>query len=448
MAAAYDYIVIGGGSGGLASAHIAHSVYKKKILIIEGGKIGGTCVNVGCVPKKVMWNAAALLDDLKSAPGYGVTASASLDWGVLQANREHHISTINQGYYDWFKEDKIECIAGWASFIDAHTVSVNGSLYTAPHILVATGSSNYVPDVAVGKELIGTSDDFFLLKEAPKKVLILGNGYIAAELAGLFGSFRIDTTIAVRTDKFLRVFDDDLGSVLKETMEHSGIRFLMKTEVVSVVKSPDGRLLVTFTTGATDTFDKVFAAIGRVGNVKHLNPEAAGLTVDKNSFIPSDEYENTNVSGVYAIGDVSGKVQLTPVAIAAGTKLAHRVFGGQPESKLRYDCIPTVMFSHPALGTIGLSEREARVKYSDVKVYKTRFNSMYYALSDHKVPTFMKLVVAGPEERVVGLHALGRGVDEMIQGFGVAMRMGATKKDFDSTIAIHPTASEEFVTLS
>ena len=362
-----------------------------------------------------------MLDDLQQAKGYGITATTSLDWNVLASNREEHISKINKGYFDYFKAEGIDCIIGYASFVDNHTVEVNNIKYHSEHIVIATGSRNFVPSSIEGNELIGTSDDFFKLRTTPKKVLILGNGYIAAELAGLLHSFGVDTTIAIRVDKFLRVFDDDLGDVLKAAMEKSGVQFLTRTEAKCVTKDEEGRLHVTFTTGASDAFDHVFSAIGRAGNIANLKLENTSIYYDrKTDFIPSDEHENTNVSGIYAIGDVSGKVQLTPVAIAAGSKLVHRIFGGKKDSRLDYNCIPTVMFSHPPIGTIGLRERDARAKYPDVKIYKTQFTSMFYTLSeDHQQPTFLKLVCAGPKEQVVGLHACGRGVDEMIQGFGI-----------------------------
>ena len=277
-------------------------------------------------------------------------------------------------------------------------------------------------------------------------MLVVGNGYIAAELAGLFQAFGVQTSMLLRTDQFLSIFDHEAANVIRSAMEQTGVQFLTHRQLAEV-QPAEGGFRATFNTGESNVYEQVYCAIGRTGNIRHLQLENTGLRVE-NGFVPSDDFENTNVEGLYSLGDVSGKVQLTPVAIAAGQKLAHRIFGGQAESRLDYDNIPTVMFTHPPFGMIGLSEQQAKKAHGEYKVYKTQFNSMFYGLTEHKVPTFLKLIVVGENERIVGLHAVGRGVDEMMQGFGVAIKMGATKKDFDRTVAIHPTASEELVTLT
>ena len=444
MSKVFDYIVIGGGSGGITSAYFARK-YNKSVAVIEGGKIGGTCVNVGCVPKKIMWNASNLLEELKVADGYGISAQFTHNWQKLRNGREAYITNINNSYDQFFSDEKIEYFRGWARFVDQHTIEVSGNTLTAPHILIATGSEPTVLDIP-GKEFLRTSDDFFALEHPPSKVLVIGNGYIAAELAGLFKGFGVDTTMAIRTNQFLSIFDHEAANVVRSAMETSGVKFLTNTQLTSLSQT-EGGYLATFNTGHSEVFEQVYCSIGRTGNIKHLSLENTGLQI-KNGFIPSNDYENTNIEGLYSLGDVSGKVQLTPVAIAAGQKLAIRIFGGVQDSKLDYDNIPTVMFTHPPFGMIGLTEQQAQKEYNEYKVYKTQFNSMFYGLTDHKVPTFLKLIVVGPEERVVGLHAVGRGVDEMVQGFAVAIKLGATKKDFDRTVAIHPTSSEELVTLT
>ena len=444
MSKLFDYIVIGGGSGGISSAHIARK-YNKTVAVIEGGKIGGTCVNVGCVPKKIMWSAASILDDMRITTGYGINASFTYNWRQLKQNREAYITNINNSYYDFFQEEHIDHYKGWASFEDNHTVVINGERLTAPHILIATGSQSITMDIP-GKEFLLTSDDFFAMEEPPATVLIVGNGYIAAELAGIFCSFGIETSMLLRKEQFLSIFDHETSNVLRGTMEKSSIKFLTSRTLVRLDKV-DGGFLAEFNTGESAVYGQVYCCVGRSGNIGHLALENTELRVE-NTFIPSDCWENTNVEGLHALGDVSGKVQLTPVAISAGQKLAHRIFGGRADSRLDYENIPTVMFTHPPFGMIGLTEEQARAKYAEIKVYKTQFDSMFYGLSVHKVPTFMKLICTGPEEKIIGLHAIGRGVDEMMQGFGVAIKMGATKKDFDDTVAIHPTASEEFVTLT
>jgi glutathione reductase (NADPH) len=444
MSKVFDYIVIGGGSGGIASAHIARK-YGKSVAVVEGGKIGGTCVNVGCVPKKIMWNASSIIEDMHIADSYGIDVSFTHNWTKMRNGREAYITNINQSYYEFFTEEHIDHYKGWAKFVDNHTLEINGEMISAPHILIATGSESTFLDIP-GKEYLKTSDDFFALESLPKKVLVIGNGYIAAELTGLFNGFGADTTMLLRGEQFLSIFDHETANVLRRSMENAGVKFLTSRRLVKLEKENDF-YVAEYNTGEKDTFEQVYCAIGRSGNIKYLGLENTAIKVE-NQFIPSDDWENTNVEGIYSLGDVSGKVQLTPVAIAAGQKLAHRIFGGQAQSKLDYSNIPTVMFSHPPFGMIGLTEEQARRKHEDVKTYKTEFNSMFYGLTEKKIPTFMKIIVAGPDEKIVGLHALGRGVDEMMQGFGVAIKMGATKKDFDSTVAIHPTASEEFVTLS
>uniref|UniRef100_A0A8C4EBY2 Glutathione reductase, mitochondrial n=1 Tax=Dicentrarchus labrax TaxID=13489 RepID=A0A8C4EBY2_DICLA len=375
----FDFLVIGGGSGGLAGARRA-SELGATTAVIESHKLGGTCVNVGCVPKKVMWNAAVHAEYLHDHNDYGFdVGNVRFSWETLKAKRDTYVSHLNRIYRSNLDKAKIQTIQGHARFTNdpEPTVEVNGRKYTAPHILIATGgqpsvlSETEVPGASLGI----TSDGFFELETLPKRSVIVGAGYIAVEMAGILSTLGSKTSLIIRQ------------------------------------------------TGSVDT--------------------------DERGHIIVDEFQNTSRAGIYAVGDVCGKALLTPVAIAAGRKLAHRLFEGKKDSKLDYSTIPTVVFSHPPIGTVGLTEEEAiksRGK-ENVKIYKTSFTPMYHAITSRKSQCIMKLVCVGKEEKVVGLHMQGLGCDEMLQGFAVAIKMGATKADFDKTIAIHPTSSEEFVTM-
>lgn len=438
----YDLLVIGAGSGGLASARRA-AKYGKKVGIIEGGKLGGTCVNLGCVPKKVMWNAACMLEDLKISESFGIKIQQSTSFPVLKANRDQYISKLNGIYLNNLVKDHIDVISGWGKFVDPNTVQVGNQEYSAENIVIATGSTPLLPSFP-GKELVFTSEDFFKLEKLPEKVLVIGNGYIAAEIAGIFRAFSVDTTISIRNPSFLRTFDCDIGAFLTKIYSAHGVRFQYCSEIQNISRS--NNLLKVITNNSTEEYSAVFSAIGRIANISGLNLEKIGVKLESGHIV-ADKYDQTSVKGVYAIGDVVSKVSLTPVAIAAGRKLSDRLFAGKTKI-MDYENIPSVVFSHPPIGSIGMTESQAKTKFSDVKVYKSEFNSMFYALSQEKTLTFMKLIVAGSDEKIVGLHGCGKGIDEMIQGFAVGIKMGATKEDFDNTIAIHPTASEEFLTLS
>jgi glutathione reductase (NADPH) len=448
MSKHYDLLSIGGGSGGLSAAERA-AMYGKKAAVIEMGKMGGTCVNVGCVPKKVMWNAASIAHALHDAKGYGFDIRfEGFDWAKLVAGREKYIGGINDWYGNYLDDSKIDWIKGEAHFIDAHTLEVNGEQYSADHIVISPGGVPTVPNV-VGAEHGVTSDGFFALNEQPQRVAIVGSGYIAVELAGLLNALGSEVDLLLRKGHFLANFDAMLRETLMEEMVNDGVNILPNMSVLKVEKGQDGKLTIHCHGGhIMQGFDALIWAIGRTPNTANLNLEVAGIAMDQHGFIPTDEYQNTNVTDVYAVGDVTGRAQLTPVAIAAARRLGDRLFNYQSERKLDYSNIPTVMFSHPPIGTIGMTEEEAHEKFGDtVKIYQTRFTPMYYALTDRKSATAMKLVCVGTEERVVGCHLIGHGVDEMLQGFAVAIKMGATKADFDNTIAIHPTSSEELVTM-
>ncbi|HEB57948.1 MAG TPA: glutathione-disulfide reductase [Gammaproteobacteria bacterium] len=445
----YDLIAIGAGSGGLSAAERA-AEYGAKCAVIEYQKLGGTCVNVGCVPKKIMWNAADVAHVLHhDAAGYGFDISINgFNWQTLIEGREKYIQGINDWYVNYLKDYRIDHLRGKGRFVDAHTVDVDGEQYTADHIVIATGGSPTVPDVP-GAEHGITSDGFFELGERPGRVAVVGAGYIAVELAGLLNALGSEVTMLLRGDHFLRSFDCLLRDTLMEEMVDAGVNIMPGINISEIVRDDDGHLTIHCQSGITlEGFDTLLWAIGRNPATLDLNLDAAGVEYQPNGVIPTDEFQNTNVAGVYAVGDITGRAPLTPVAIAAGRRLGDRLFNNQPERRLEYENIPTVMFSHPPIGTVGLTEDEAREQHGDaVKVYTSRFTNMYHALTQHSPRTAMKLICVGADEKIVGVHVIGRGADEMLQGFAVALKMGATKKDFDNTVAIHPTAAEELVTM-
>ncbi len=447
MTERFDLLVIGGGSGGLAHAQRA-AEYGVKAAVIEYGPLGGTCVNVGCVPKKVMWYAAHQAHAFHHAVDYGFDVKVGgHDWRGLKARRDAYIERLNGIYGRNLDNRGVSYIAGRARFVDAHTLDVDGRTYKADRIVIATGGRPMVPQIP-GAELGITSDGFFELEDRPQRVLIAGSGYIAVELAGVFNALGSDVQLVVRKDSVLRSFDAMLSTELMAAMDKNGIE--LETGVIpqTVEQTADGIVLHAEDGRAFGPVDCLVWAIGRSPNTESLDTAAAGVEQDGDGFIPTDDFQQTNIENIYALGDVTGRAALTPVAIAAGRRLADRLDGGMEGRHLEYNLIPTVIFSHPTIGTVGLTEKEARAEYGDdVKVYESGFIGMYYALGTNKQRSVMKLITAGKDERVVGCHVIGEGADEMMQGFAVAMRMGATKKDFDDTVAIHPTSSEELVTM-
>jgi glutathione reductase (NADPH) len=443
----YDLLVIGGGSGGLAHAQRA-AEYGASAAVIEYGPLGGTCVNVGCVPKKVMWYAAHHAHQFHHAPDYGFDVEVKgHDWNALKARRDAYIERLNGIYENNLDKRGVAYITGAASFVDANTVSVDGREYEADRIVIATGGRPMVPDIP-GAELGITSDGFFELEERPQRVLIVGSGYVAVELAGVFNALGSDVQLVVRKDGVLRSFDSMLSTQLMEAMDKNGIELDTGVIPASVEQTDDGIVLLAEDGRRFGPADCLVWAIGRSPNTETLAAEKAGVEQDNSGFIPTDDFQQTNVKNIFALGDVTGRAALTPVAIAAGRRLADRLYGGMEGRHLEYNLIPTVIFSHPTIGTIGMTEDEARAKYGDdIKVYSSGFIGMYYALGTDKQRSVMKLITAGADERVVGCHVIGEGADEMMQGFAVAIRMGATKKDFDDTVAIHPTSAEELVTM-
>ena len=445
----YDIIAIGGGSGGSATMNRA-AMHGAKAAVIEGNIIGGTCVNVGCVPKKVMWYGAQVSETLKNyAADYGYTiGETSFDFKTLRKNRETYIERSRQAFSNNFNRNGVDYIEGYARFVDKNTVEVNGEHIRAKHIVIATGSYAFIPNVP-GSELGGTSDDVFAWEELPESVSIIGAGYIAVELAGVLHGLGVKTDLFVRKGGPLRGFDQGIVEVLVEEMKKNGQPLHTHKVPKKLEKLDNGDIQIHFEDGTTHTSQKVIWAVGRKANVQQLNLEVAGVELTERGFIQVDEYQNTTTSGIYALGDVSGEKELTPVAIKAGRTLAERLFNGKTDAKMDYELIPTVVFSHPAIGSIGLTQEQAEAKYGaeNIKVYQSTFAGMYSAITVHRQMTKLKLITLGEEEKVIGLHGIGEGIDEMIQGFAVAVKMGATKADFDATVAIHPTASEEFVTM-
>lgn len=444
----YDIIAIGGGSGGIATMNRAGE-HGAKAAVIEEKKLGGTCVNVGCVPKKIMWYGAQIAESFHHyGPDYGFTSSdVQFDFAKLRQNREAYIDRARSSYDGSFKRNGVDLIEGRAHFVDSHTVSVNGELIRAKHIVIATGARPSIPTIP-GAELGGSSDDVFAWEQLPESVAILGAGYIAVELAGVLHALGVKTDLFVRRDRPLRTFDSYIVEGLVNEMEKTGLPLHTHKVPVKLEETEQG-ITIHFEDGSSHTASQVIWATGRRPNVDGLELEKAGVTLNQRGFIQVDEYQNTVIDGIYALGDVTGEKELTPVAIKAGRTLSERLFNGKTNSKMDYTTIPTVVFSHPAIGTVGLTEDEAIKEYGQdqIKVYKSSFASMYSAVTNHRQESRFKLITAGADEKVVGLHGLGYGVDEMIQGFAVAIKMGATKAGFDATVAIHPTASEEFVTM-
>ncbi|QGM81109.1 glutathione-disulfide reductase [Otariodibacter oris] len=446
----YDYIAIGGGSGGIASINRAAS-YGKKCAIIEAKHLGGTCVNVGCVPKKIMWHGAQIAEAIKLyAPDYGFDVTLNeFDFGKLVENRQAYIGRIHTSYNNVLAKNNVDVINGFAKFVDKNTVEVNGEKITADHILIATGGRPSQPKVK-GAEYGINSDGVFALKTLPKRVAIVGAGYIAVELAGVMNSLGADTHLFLRKHAPIRAFDPMVSETLLELMQQEGITVHTEAIPEELVKNNDESLTLKLADGRKQDTDCVIWAIGRVPATDALNLEAAGVETNERGFIKVDKFQNTNVEGIYAVGDIiEGGIELTPIAVAAGRRLSERLFNHKPNEHLDYNLVPTVVFSHPPIGTIGLTEPKAKEQYGEdkIKVYTSTFTPMYSAVTQHRQPCKMKLICAGAEEKIVGLHGIGFGVDEMIQGFAVAIKMGATKADFDNTVAIHPTGSEEFVTM-
>jgi glutathione reductase (NADPH) len=449
MSDQFDLIVIGGGSGGLAAAKRA-AEHGARAVLIESGRLGGACVNVGCVPKKVMWNTAELAGGLKDAPEYGFRITTDgHDWRVMKRKRDAYVLRLNGIHESLLAKYKVEVVRGHGSFLDSHTVLAANRRLTARRVIVATGSKPLVTAIP-GAELGITSDGFFDLEERPDHVAVVGSGYIAIEVAGILSALGTKTTLVIRGETCLRGFDAMIGHSTLKALRDQGVEVVTSAWPDALRRDVNGALELDVRDGRRlKGFDTLIWAIGRGPVTHNLGLERAGVKVDSDGYITTDKYQTSSVENVYAIGDITGRTQLTPVAIAAGRRLADRVFGGMKDRYLDYTNIPTVVFGHPPIGTVGMTESAARTEYGDaaVTVFTSSFVPMYYALTPVKPRCDMKIVTVGPEKRVVGVHIVGDGADEMLQGFAVAIRMGATKSDFDDTVAIHPTVSEELVTM-
>lgn len=443
----YDLIAIGGGSGGLAVTQRA-AEYGTRTAIVEPGPLGGTCVNAGCVPKKVMWNAAHLMQGAREAAAYAIDVQAPVcNWAELRRRRDAYIHRLNGIYAHNLDRRQVAVHAGMAEFVDARTLQVGDQLLTADYIVIATGGRPSFPKIP-GADLGLSSDGFFRLDRLPERVAVVGSGYIAVELAGVLNGFGAAVDLLVRRDVVLRDFDPMVQAALSREMTAAGVAIRAGVVPRALARRGDGKLELSAEDGRLcGPYDEVIWAIGRTPATNLLGLERAGVATDRCGFVPIDEWQRTNVGHIFAIGDVTGRATLTPVAIAAGRRLADRVYGGQTGRHLSYDCIPTVVFSHPPVGAVGMTEPQARERYERVDIKSTSFVPMYYALGERRPKCEMKLVLAGEEQTVVGCHIVGDGADEMLQGFAVAIRMGATLKDLQDTVAIHPTNAEELVTM-
>ncbi len=448
MTKQYDLICIGGGSGGLASARRA-AEYGAKVLVVEAKELGGTCVNVGCVPKKIMWHAAQIKELSHLAEHYGFTRLESeLDYTYFASKRDKFIEKLNGIYGNSLNNANIDLVNGYAQFVDNNTVAVGDDTFTAQHIVIAVGGEPMMPNIE-GAEYGMDSDDFFALRSLPQSIAIVGSGYIAIEIAGVLNALGVETHLLIRKNRFLRQLDDGIYEILLQQMKNDGVNIHFETQAERLVQRDDATLDVQLSTGETLTVEKLLWAIGRTPMTDSLGLQHTDVELAESGNIIIDEYQNTTQQGIYAVGDITGQPTLTPAAIEAGRQLAERLFNNKIDAKADFTYVPTVIFSHPAIGTVGLTEADAKKQYGDaiVKCYQSTFNPLLRSMTEHKVPTRMKMVCVGSEEKVVGIHIIGDFADEIIQGFSVAVQMGATKADFDKTLAIHPTSGEELVTL-
>lgn len=443
----FDLVVIGGGSGGLAGAFRAAS-HGARVALLEPKELGGTCVNVGCVPKKAMWLAAELSQKIALASSLGFDVPPPvLDWKEFIVHRQRYIAGIHASYLKRLDESGIVLMPCHGRLRDAHTVvNADGVPLQAAHVLIATGGRPSRPDIP-GATRGQVSDDFFTLCAAPRRMAIVGGGYVAVELAGVLQALGSQVELFVRGPRLLEGFDAQIAAELADDMRQHGVRVHFGYAVAALEEAADGGVIVLAEDGTrSERFDGLIFATGRAPNTRGIGLEAAGVILDARGFVQVDAWQDTAVSGIHAVGDVTGQAALTPVAIAAARRLMDRVFGGQADARLDYRDIATVVFSHPPAGKVGLTEAEARAAHGEgVTTYTARFRPMLHALADSPQRSLFKLVCVGEEQRVVGIHLLGEGADEMLQGFAVALKKGVTLADLHDTVAIHPTSAEEVV---
>lgn len=450
----FDLLVVGGGSGGVRAARMA-AQRGARVALVEAQAMGGTCVNVGCIPKKLYSYAAHFAESFEESHGFGwVGAAPTLDWSALKASRAREITRLNGIYLQLLKSSGVQIIEGWASLVDIHTVEVAGQRYSAKNLLIATGGTPSVPDIA-GREHVITSNEIFDIEPFPKRLLVVGGGYIACEFASIFNGLGAKVTQLYRSAQVLRGFDDDVRSFISTEMLKAGVDLRLNADVANITQTPSdtkntGPLRVHLADGTTLEVDAVLYATGRVPNVKGIGLEALGVAQKTDGAIQVNTHYQTSVPNIYAVGDVTARVQLTPVALGEAMVVVDHLLGpvaGKAPRAMSYDFIPTAVFTHPNIGTVGFSEVDARAQFGNIRVYKSEFKALKHTLSGSMERSFMKLLVDDASDRVVGLHMVGAEAGEIVQGFAVAMKAGATKAVFDSTIGIHPTAAEEFVTM-
>ncbi|MDM0106904.1 glutathione-disulfide reductase [Variovorax sp. J22R24] len=441
----FDLFVIGGGSGGVRAARMA-AQRGARVALAECAELGGTCVNVGCIPKKLYSYAAGYAESFGEAAGYGWDVGETrFDWARLKLNRAREITRLNGVYRSLLEAAGVQLIQGWAQLTDAHTVQVGKKRHTAQYVLIATGGMPFVPDIA-GREHGVVSDAMFDLDPFPKRLLVVGGGYIACEFASIFNGLGAEVTQVQRSAHLLNEFDEDLRQFLANEMTRTGIDIRFNAEITMVTRLESGGLCALLSRGQRVEADTILFATGRVPNTAGMGLEAAGVELDERGGVVVDSHYRSSVPSVYAVGDVSSRQQLTPVALAEAMRVVDTLFG-QGKRQLDYEYTPTAVFTHPNIGTCGYTEAEARVKFGKVTIFSSEFRALHHTLSESKERVFMKLVVDKASDRVVGLHMVGPDAGEIVQGFAVAMRCGATKAVFDSTIGIHPTVAEEFVTM-
>jgi len=446
----FDLLVVGGGSGGVRAARMA-AQRGARVALIEAQAMGGTCVNVGCIPKKLYSYAAHFAESFEESHGFGwVGAAPTLDWSALKAARAREITRLNGIYLQLLKGAGVQIIEGWASLVDAHTVEVAGQRFSAQNLLIATGGTPSVPDIA-GREHVITSNEIFDIDPFPKRLLVVGGGYIACEFASIFNGLGAKVTQLYRGTQVLRGFDDEILDFIAAEMLKAGVDLRLNADVLNITRLGNtGPLQVQLANGSSLEVDAVLYATGRVPNVKGLGLETVGVAQKDDGAIQVNAHYQTSVPSIYALGDVTAHLQLTPVALGEAMALVDHLLGpvkGKAPRSMSYDFIPTAVFTHPNIGTVGFSEDDARAQFGQIRVYKSEFKALKHTLSGSTERTFMKLLVDDASDRVVGLHMVGAEAGEIVQGFAVAMKAGATKAVFDSTIGIHPTAAEEFVTM-
>lgn len=442
----YDLFVIGAGSGGVRAARMSAG-FGARVGVCEDMRVGGTCVMRGCVPKKLLVYGSSFHEDIEDAAAYGWNvdhANAAIDWPHLISIKDKELQRLEGVYHNILSSAGVELLDGRGKLVDAHTVDVGGKTVTADKILIATGGWPSMPDV-LGIEHVITSNEALDLKQLPKRMVIVGGGYIAVEFAGVFASAGVDVTEIIRAPNILRGFDEDVRNHLRTEMEKKGITIRSETVVDSIEKSGDG-FVVTVNGGETIETDVVMYATGRAPKTADLGLEDLGIELDRARAIVVNDQFQTSVENIYALGDVTNRVNLTPVALGEGMALAHTLFNNNPRV-MDYDYIPSAVFSHPPIGTVGLTEEQAKEEHGEIDVYVSAFRPMKHTLSGRDEKALMKLIVEQKSDRVVGLHMVGPDSPEIAQGFAVAMKAGATKAQFDSTVGIHPTAAEELVTM-